>query len=156
MSTTDWKALEHAYGPASNMPELLANAEKASPPKNYEEEPWFTLWSSLYHQGDVYTASYAAVPILVGIAGRRGGKVARECIHLAASIEMERHSKEAPRIPAALVPAYEAALRNGEKLSTDLLAPTEDELDQRIFRGSIEIFRGNIESGREILDPKDD
>jgi hypothetical protein len=28
-------------------------------------EPWFSLWSSLAHQGDVYSASFAAVPHVV-------------------------------------------------------------------------------------------
>jgi len=27
--------------------------------------PWFELWSRLYHQGTIYTASYAVVPIIV-------------------------------------------------------------------------------------------
>jgi hypothetical protein len=33
--------------------------------RDYQSQPYFSLWSALCHQGDVYTASYAAVPYLV-------------------------------------------------------------------------------------------
>src|SRR2546426_5104183 len=43
-----------------------------------------SLWSALCHQGDVYTASYAALPELVKIASDLEPGVAVECLHLAA------------------------------------------------------------------------
>jgi len=35
------------------------------PSSKNDAEPWFTLWSALAHQGDVYSASFAAVPHVV-------------------------------------------------------------------------------------------
>ncbi|MFX8207315.1 hypothetical protein ABTL06_19085, partial [Acinetobacter baumannii] len=43
---------------------LLAQLE-AFPSSLDNAEPWYSLWSSLAHQGDVYPASFAAVPHVV-------------------------------------------------------------------------------------------
>lgn len=57
---TDWKALSHAYGEASNIPALI---EKLSRDSN--DIAWGELWNYLCHQGTVYSASYAAlIPLL--------------------------------------------------------------------------------------------
>jgi hypothetical protein len=64
-----WNELRHAYGAATDTPELLARLD-ALPQSQGEDEPWFTLWSSLAHQGDVYSASFAAVPHVVEALSR--------------------------------------------------------------------------------------
>lgn len=67
-----WEKLSHAYGSAADIPELLRQLAGATGPKiRYDSEPWFTLWSSLCHQGDVYDASYAALPHLTVVYVRR-------------------------------------------------------------------------------------
>ncbi len=64
-----WADLRHAYGSAGDIPSLLRTlSDDCSPSRSSNAEPWFSLWSSLCHQGNVYTASYAAVPHLVGLA----------------------------------------------------------------------------------------
>src|SRR4051794_29266383 len=116
----DWSALQHAYGPASDIPALLARARTAPAPIDYTSEPWFTLWSSLYHQDDIYSASYAAVPELVAIAGECGGLIAAEGLFLAASIELRRNEPGAPEIPAEVETAYSDALAVAHALCSDL------------------------------------
>jgi hypothetical protein len=64
-----WAELRHAYGPASDIPGLLRQLKTTSSSSD-NEEPWFTLWSSLAHQGDVYTASFAAVPHVIEVLTR--------------------------------------------------------------------------------------
>ena len=59
-----WAELDHAYGKAHDTPALLAQLE-AFPSSLDNAEPWYSLWSSLAHQGDVYPASFAAVPHVV-------------------------------------------------------------------------------------------
>lgn len=55
------------------------------------EEVWFRLWSSLCHQGDVFTASIAAVPHLVKVAlSVTNGLLASDLISLPVSIEESR------------------------------------------------------------------
>ena len=60
------------------------------------------LWENLYHQGDVGTASYAAVPTLVEY-----GEFA-----LVAAIEVARHEGGNPSIPSELASKYHSALEN--------------------------------------------
>jgi hypothetical protein len=59
-----WTELGHAYGFAGDIPALLRRL-KDLPSSENNAEPWFTLWSALAHQGDVYPASFAAVPHVV-------------------------------------------------------------------------------------------
>ncbi len=59
-----WSTLQHAYGGASDIPDLLRQLESL-PGADGNTEPWFSIWSALAHQGDVYTASFAAVPHVV-------------------------------------------------------------------------------------------
>lgn len=66
-----WKKLKHAYGKASDIPALLERLKTAPPPADWQSEPWFSLWSALCHQHDVYTASYAALPHIAAIAAAK-------------------------------------------------------------------------------------
>ncbi len=59
-----WSELQHAYGGASNIPALLKQLVEVPSSKN-DSEPWFSIWSALAHQGDVYSASFAAVPHVI-------------------------------------------------------------------------------------------
>jgi len=61
-----WGELVHAYGQASDVPELLRRVANVPTSAN-EQEPWFSLWSALAHQNDVYSASFAAVPHVVRV-----------------------------------------------------------------------------------------
>jgi hypothetical protein len=62
----DWSALEHAYGPADEVPELLAAiAAGVEPAAGEAVSELFTL---LYHQGSTYSATEAALPALVDLA----------------------------------------------------------------------------------------
>ncbi|UNO39076.1 hypothetical protein [Streptomyces sp. MST-110588] len=62
----DWAALEHAYGPADDVPGLLRAAGSADP--RAREAALEELFSSLCHQGSVYSATAAAVPFLARLA----------------------------------------------------------------------------------------
>ena len=53
LDDTQWAELSHAYGRASDIPALLRQLY-ALPHASGQEEPWFSLWSALAHQGDVY------------------------------------------------------------------------------------------------------
>lgn len=60
------------------------------------------LWENLYHQGDVDTASYAAIPALV-----QHGELS-----LVAAIEVARHSERNSQIPEPLLEDYNSALKS--------------------------------------------
>ncbi len=106
-----WGELRHCYGPAEDTPDLLRQLAAAPGPQaNNWADPWFTLWSSLCHQDDVYPASYAAVPHLVRIAIASAGPVDFSFLLLPAIIEVARAAGRGPAVPDFLVPAYERAL----------------------------------------------
>lgn len=107
---TSWKNLEHAYGSAENLPALLAQLAFFPDEAAYEQEPWFSLWSSLYHQGDIYSASFAAVPEIVKHLASAPQRATFSFFALPASIEIAR-AKDNLAIPAELSAAYFESIR---------------------------------------------
>ena len=111
LDSSEWDRLQHAYGPASNLPGLLRQLAKNPRPKSSsEEEPWHSLWSALCHQGDVYSASYATVPHIVQIALATEGPIDLGFFLLPACIEVARLRERGPYVPPALREAYGNAL----------------------------------------------
>jgi hypothetical protein len=62
LDAVDWSALEHAYGAATDLPELLRQAATESAEE--AEEALRELYGCIMHQGTVYPATAAAVPFL--------------------------------------------------------------------------------------------
>lgn len=108
LNSPRWNELRHAYGPASDTPKLLARLDTL-PSSHGEEEPWFTLWSSLAHQGDVYTASFAAVPHIIDALSRFPLKAGSDYFHFPAWVEICRKKQEI-EIPGDLKADYFASL----------------------------------------------
>lgn len=103
-----WSELRHAYGAAGDTPALLRQLSSL-PTSAGDAEPWFSLWSSLAHQGDVYSASFAAVPHVVAALAAAPGKADFSYFQFPAWVEVCRRLKCVP-IPEDLEPAYTAAL----------------------------------------------
>ena len=80
---TNWAALHHAYGPAGDIPALLRAAEETGDDLG---PAWNEVWSRLCHQGTVYTASYAALPLLAGISERHAPAGYIAALNLASAI----------------------------------------------------------------------
>jgi len=99
-----WAELEHAYGSASNIPALLRQLQ-ALPSSKGDAEPWFTLWSALAHQGDVYSASFAAVPHVVEALASAPAKADFSYFQFPAWVEICR-TKNGVEIPEDLRIAY--------------------------------------------------
>jgi len=111
LSDPRWKELRHAYGEAADVPSLLqALATSTGPTSGYQAEPWLSLWSRLCHQGDVYTASYAAVPHIVRIASEANGPIDFSFFALPAAVEIARQTGRGPDIPEVCVDDYRRAL----------------------------------------------
>jgi hypothetical protein len=105
-----WTELTHAYGPASDVPALIRQLADNPAPKR-ANEPWFSLWSCLCHQGDVYTASYAAIPHIVQIALTTPGSIDFSFFQLTASVEVARVNGLGPDIPPFLALSYAEAIK---------------------------------------------
>lgn len=103
-----WSQLLHAYGSAGDIPALIA-ALRANPAVPGKTEPWFSLWSALAHQGDVYSASFAAVPHIVDILASAPIGAESEFFQFVAWVEICRLKTHVP-IPDELSYAYSQAL----------------------------------------------
>ena len=120
-----WNSLQHAYGVASDIPALLRQLESL-PDSKGESEPWFSLWSALAHQGDVYSASFAAVPHIIEALSVAPLKVSSTYFQFPAWVEICRSNKNVV-VPSDLLPAYSAALA---KLPSLVAATAEREWDE--------------------------
>jgi len=116
LNSSRWSDLTHAYGSAANIPNLLRQLESALPQEDYKSEPWFSIWSALCHQGDVYTATYAAMPHIIAQAGKKRDKRRLDCLSFVGYAEACRHRKGAPPVPSDLKDDYLAAIRSAPEL----------------------------------------
>lgn len=157
----DWSALSHAYGSAEDIPDLLrrlagagsaANkageaygideTDDAGEAANDADEIIGDLWSSICHQGSVYSASVAAAPFLAQIAAAGVATVA--ALHLLGSIAQAADPREvgdAEPVRAAVAACF------------DLLAPLLESPDVDIRAAAIFVLAhsGPAERVRPLL-----
>ncbi|MEU1515491.1 hypothetical protein ABZ490_25645 [Streptomyces sp. NPDC005811] len=91
--TTDWSTLSHAAGPADDIPALFARLDGGPGDK----EIWDAIWSDLYHQGSVYGASFAALPLLADVATGRSAGDRVDAVSLAGFIVGEAEPEDRRR-----------------------------------------------------------
>lgn len=157
LGADDWKLLEHAYGPAEDIPRLLEQlAEDPRPKSHYEEEPWFTLWSSLCHQGDVYTASYAAVPHIVGICLSSDGPVDLGFFQLPACVKIAHATGFGPAMPSQLVDDYKNALSQLHDCAFRHASHDWDEGMTLSVAAALAVANGHIRAAETIINLDDD
>lgn len=157
MTNIDWKKYRHAYGSAEDIPALLADLQHfpdCDPPR---AEPYFTLWSSLCHQDDVYTGSYAALPRLVAAMEGQPQAANWSTLLLAISIEISRLKGNGPAVPDELGSSYAAAVARLPALAQALASKDCDELMARVAAAAIPTARGypDLADGILHLNPDD-
>ena len=112
LDSPDWANLKHAYGNASDIPALLQHLEahpteeENAPPWS---EPWYSLYGALAHQGDVYTASFAAVPHIVRILAGSPSSASQSYFGFPAWVEVCRQRRQLT-VPDELSSSYFEAL----------------------------------------------
>jgi hypothetical protein len=152
-----WNELQDAYGHATGIPELLrALALSPSPTSSYQDEPWFSLWSSLCHQGNVYIASYAAVPHIVQIACEAKVPIAFSFFQLPAAIEIARATGHGPQIPDAYADDYRRAI---SRLIECVNLHRDEPWDQSMLLSATAaqaVAKGHIEVAEALLNLDDD
>ena len=104
LDSNRWAELKHAYGAAADIPALLRQLGEL-PSSEDDAEPWFTLWSALAHQGDVYSASFAAVPHVVHALASAPSRADHSYFQFPAWVEICRAKNEV-EIPQDLRAAY--------------------------------------------------
>lgn len=152
MDKHDWASLRHAYGEASNIPALLEQLKDFPPCEDYRAEPYLSLWSALCHQGDVYPASYAAMPTIIELMEASPARATWSALLLVVSIEIARATKRGPEIVPDLAGAYTAALQRLPALVAAMATQTWDELMTRTAAAAIAVSKGQVELGSAILE----
>lgn len=149
----DWNNLEDAYGAAIKIP-ILLNKVIASADKNDEtqSELWFELWSRLYHQDTIFSASYAAVPILVNSIPRTNIPININFFLLPIAVEIIRKKALAPEIPDALKKDYFQALKILEELADIYMVQNHDKLFDKVMQAIKLVFSGNISLAEDLLE----
>jgi len=91
------------------IPALIGQLSSFPPESQSKGSPWFELWSRLCHQGDVYSASFAAVPHILAIADSSPGRTSLSFFLLPAAIELARH-RHGTEVPDDVLPDYRTAI----------------------------------------------
>lgn len=117
LKMVDWSTLKHAHGNAADVPSLLA---RLSP--DPQADAWDKLWSRLCHQGSVYSASFATLPVLADIAEQWSPGERSQLISLAACILA---AKDIPGVcPDDLLSSVEAVARRFQRMCRETLTET--------------------------------
>ncbi|MBN8746589.1 MAG: hypothetical protein J0I65_03680 [Variovorax sp.] len=124
LTSERWSELQHAYGNAADTPVLLAQLNSL-PSSEGDAEPWFSLWSTLAHQGDVYSASFAAVPHVVVALAIAPVEADSSFLQFPAWVEICR-AKGAIKVPEDLSEAYFSSLARLPSLAALALASKRD------------------------------
>ncbi|KRB98275.1 hypothetical protein [Duganella sp. Root198D2] len=134
-----WKELHGGYGIPYDASAALRSMQDG-------KDVWDELWNELHHQGDVGVASYAAVPELVRIAG---DATTRDWnfYGLVATIEVERHRKGNPAIPAWLKADYDSALARASVLGLADIGSRADSETVRAILSVLALARGELKLG---------
>ncbi|MFD1366131.1 HEAT repeat domain-containing protein [Actinoplanes sichuanensis] len=84
MDEIDWTSMRHAYGPATEMPEVLRGlVAKRKRIRSWAQD---CMWGGIHHQGDVYECTLRAVPFLLEAAAAPGVPGRPTILRLLASI----------------------------------------------------------------------
>ena len=145
-----WSELQHAYGVTTDIPALLLQLVSL-PDSVGESQPWFGLWSALAHQGEVYPASFAAVPHVVGALAENPATAPAVFFHFPAWVEICR-KRNGTAIPDDLAEGYEHALARIPALAAAAsLRPWDEEMLQCIL-AAIAAVKGDVAVAEVMLE----
>lgn len=107
---------------------------------------WDELWEELYHQGDVDVASYAAVPQMVRIASS-GTSRDWNFYGLVSTIEVARHRKGNPVVPAWLKADYDDAWAQIFSFALADIRSKIDSATTSAILGALALAKGELKLG---------
>lgn len=148
-----WAELQHAYGAADDIPELLANLSIPKAERSEDdpiEDTWHELWSSLCHQGDVYSASFAAVPHIVDVLVQQPELLMFDFVGLPISIEMQRREASIS-LPELVEPEYSEALQKLARFSASIVTGRHDESMSSCLLAVLALEHGNFGAARMLI-----
>jgi hypothetical protein len=85
-----WDRLHHAYGPATDVPDLLRQLRTAPRDLSGEQSPLWHLFGNIWHQGTVFEATAYAVPFLIELAAGQQVPDRTGILHLLSAVATGR------------------------------------------------------------------
>lgn len=150
LSSPQWSELRHAYGSAADIPALL-KALDGQPDAKGEDEPWFSLWSALAHQGDIYPASFAAVPHIVRALGLDPKSAPSTFFQFPAWVEICRQ-RNGVEIPEFLAPSYFSAIAKLPNLVAQAATRPWSEAFLRCALAAVAAAKGSADIAESVLE----
>jgi hypothetical protein len=111
-----WDQLNHAYGPATDVPALLReliDADVQSPGDS--NHPLWHLYGNIYHQGTVYPATPHAVPFLIKLAANPNVRPRADIVGLVGAIAQSEPEGESHAAVAAGIDVYVRMLQESDR-----------------------------------------
>lgn len=146
-----WAQLQTAYGAAVDVPDLLRALETLPSSDDWRDEPWFSLWSALAHQGAVYSASFAAVPHVVRALATAPERAGFPYFAFPARVEVCRQRTGEP-IPDDLRDSYFTALAELPALAAAAAVHPWDEPMLQAVLGAIAAAKGQVDVAEAVSD----
>lgn len=145
-----WSELQHAYGSAADVPALLKQLAHLPSSEN-DKEPWFSIWSALAHQGDVYSASFAAVPHVIEVLASAPLRADFSYFQFPAWVEVCR-AKKCVHVPEDIAPAYFKSLSRLPELVAAASARQWDEGLLRCALSAVAAAKGQPAIAEAVLE----
>lgn len=122
LESEKWEDLEDAYGVATQVPILLSQMKNET-----SSTYWDYLWASLCHQGSIYTATFAAIPLIVEYTIEKivKGNKDNNLYNFLSCVEISRLALE-EKIPEELQVEYFEALEKAQKVIPTFLNDNND------------------------------
>jgi hypothetical protein len=150
LTSPRWRELSHAHGSAEDIPRLL-EALASIEGERERAELWYGVWATLCPDGPSVTAAYGAVPHLLSIADVRSAEEQISSLHVAATIEMNRHLAGAPPIASDLVESYAEAIESLPRRVADLASQPWDAAAAQILAAALLVGKRQPALARALL-----
>ena len=147
----DWNMLTHAYGLADDVPARLEQIHSFPAETDWQSEPWFSLWSALYHQGNIYSASLAAVPFIVSAMSATPSRATLSFYLLPTSIAVADHINPV-EVPREIRRRFEESLHTLGTLAKAELPSISDANISTAARAAALVSEGSYQQAGELLD----
>jgi hypothetical protein len=147
----DWHMLQQAYGNAVDIPALLERICGFPAEPDWQTEPWFSLWSALYHQGDIYPASLAAVPAIVSALAAAPGRATMSFYLLPASIAVADSTNLVTVAPEVRRSFGHSLLELGS-IASAALPSIKDPHTLRAARAAVLVSTGAFQQASDLLE----
>jgi hypothetical protein len=130
---------------------LLQRTEAFPAETDWQAEPWFSLWSALYHQGDIYPASIAAVPQIVSTLSQAPDKATLSFFLLPASVAVADNANPVD-VPEEMRESFASALAALGGIATSALSTITDEYVARAAQAAVLVSQGDFQQAGELLE----